>query len=139
MRAATMRRPAASKRARILPIRFLRTASGLMMDRVRSIAMRVPGAQSGRRRQASGRRRVRPPIVAADVAKKLNKKNKLRSNPQRQCNTQAQAADTRATTYASVPSRRFVAQFRLRTLAAMRSQNRQRFDVRGVGKHVDDA
>src|SRR5512134_3311075 len=39
MRAATMRSPACSKRARILPIAFFFTASGLMMDKVRSCAI----------------------------------------------------------------------------------------------------
>ncbi len=34
-----MRRPAASRQALILPVRFRRVASGLMMDSVRSVAM----------------------------------------------------------------------------------------------------
>src|SRR5687767_12198924 len=43
MRAATMRKPAASKRARICPMRFFFTASGLMIERVCSRAI-SPGS-----------------------------------------------------------------------------------------------
>src|SRR5579859_4179609 len=38
-RCATMRRPAASRQALILPVRFRRVASGLMIDSVRSVAI----------------------------------------------------------------------------------------------------
>jgi hypothetical protein len=36
---ATMRRPFSSKRALILPVRFRRVASGLMIEKVRSTAI----------------------------------------------------------------------------------------------------
>jgi hypothetical protein len=39
--AATILRPAASKRETILPMTFFATASGLMMERVRSMAIEV--------------------------------------------------------------------------------------------------
>src|SRR5699024_10821168 len=41
--AATMRRPSPSKRDRISPMAFFATASGLIMDSVRSTAMLAPG------------------------------------------------------------------------------------------------
>jgi hypothetical protein len=42
MRAATILSPASSNRARILPITLLATASGLIMDKVRSTAIQLP-------------------------------------------------------------------------------------------------
>jgi hypothetical protein len=42
---ATTRRPASSNFEMILPVRFRSVASGLMMDKVRSVAMTVRSAQ----------------------------------------------------------------------------------------------
>ncbi|GMV58267.1 MAG: hypothetical protein AMXMBFR72_13760 [Betaproteobacteria bacterium] len=80
MRAATILSPAASKRARIRPIAFLATASGLMMERVLSMAMLLCVLVDVRSRPASrafaalGRRAraVAPPGTCRDP-KKLDK------------------------------------------------------------------
>src|SRR6185437_8314460 len=68
-REATTRNPASSNLAMILPVRLRRVASGLMMERVRSVAMKTPVEKAPPYASGSrGRSMARFQVITRDEA-----------------------------------------------------------------------